>query len=58
MCVFFFPPFHKNPLLTHLTIGNFHRDEAAEFLQSYADILKPQDSMVVGLDSCGNPDKI
>ncbi|KJK81214.1 hypothetical protein H634G_03748 [Metarhizium anisopliae BRIP 53293] len=37
---------------------NFHRDEAAEFLQSYADILKPQDSMVVGLDSCGNPDKI
>ncbi|KAH0598911.1 hypothetical protein MHUMG1_03023 [Metarhizium humberi] len=40
------------------SIGNFHRDEAAEFLQSYADILKPQDSMVVGLDSCGNPDKI
>ncbi|KAK9441665.1 DUF323 domain protein [Metarhizium brunneum] len=40
------------------SIGNFHRNEAAEFLQSYADILKPQDSMVVGLDSCGNPDKI
>ncbi|KID75611.1 Ergothioneine biosynthesis protein 1 [Metarhizium brunneum] len=40
------------------SIGNFHRNEAAEFLQSYADILKPQDSMVVGLDSCGNPDRI
>ncbi|KAK2616840.1 Ergothioneine biosynthesis protein 1 [Conoideocrella luteorostrata] len=33
------------------SIGNFHRDEAAEFLQSYADVLKPDDSMIVGLDS-------
>ncbi|GAO19046.1 hypothetical protein UVI_02056430 [Ustilaginoidea virens] len=41
-----------------VVVGNFHRDEAAEFLQSYADILKPTDSMLVGLDSCGNPDKI
>ncbi|KAG8427315.1 Ergothioneine biosynthesis protein 1 [Metarhizium acridum] len=46
--------------IVHLgsSIGNFHRDEAAEFLQSYADILKPQDCMIVGLDSCQNPDKI
>ncbi|GAB0137565.1 hypothetical protein EsDP_00005825 [Epichloe bromicola] len=41
-----------------LHLGNFHRDEAAEFLQSYADILRPNDSMIVGLDSCGNPDMI
>ncbi|TWU75844.1 hypothetical protein ED733_005205 [Metarhizium rileyi] len=50
----------KPKCILHLgsSIGNFHRDEAAEFLQSYADILKPEDSMIVGLDSCGNPDKI
>ncbi|OAQ66057.1 hypothetical protein VFPPC_14279 [Pochonia chlamydosporia 170] len=50
----------KPKCILHLgsSIGNFHRDEAAEFLQSYADVLKPEDSLIVGLDSCGNPDKI
>lgn len=38
--------------------GNFNRDEAAEFLQSYADVLKPDDTIIVGLDSCGNPDMV
>ncbi|KAG6037530.1 Ergothioneine biosynthesis protein 1 [Claviceps citrina] len=50
----------RSKCILHLgsSIGNFQRDEAAEFLQSYADVLKPDDSMIVGLDSCGNPDKI
>ncbi|KAG5950565.1 Ergothioneine biosynthesis protein 1 [Claviceps sorghi] len=50
----------RTKCILHLgsSIGNFDRDEAAEFLQSYADVLKPDDSMVIGLDSCGSPDKI
>ncbi|KAG6003635.1 Ergothioneine biosynthesis protein 1 [Claviceps maximensis] len=51
---------NRTKCIIHLgsSIGNFDRDDAAKFLQSYADVLKPNDSMVIGLDSCGNPDMI
>ncbi|UNI16639.1 Ergothioneine biosynthesis protein 1 [Purpureocillium takamizusanense] len=41
------------------SIGNFSRDEGAEFLQDFADLLQSEnDCMIVGLDSCGDPDKV
>ncbi|KAL6813032.1 C-type lectin protein [Trichoderma sp. SZMC 28013] len=40
------------------SIGNFNRDEAADFLRSFAEILQPTDLMIVGVDSCQNPDKV
>ncbi|KAL5344885.1 hypothetical protein ACLOAV_010282 [Pseudogymnoascus australis] len=33
------------------SIGNFQRGEAAEFLKGWADILRPSDSMIIGLDA-------
>ncbi|OAQ87380.1 hypothetical protein VFPBJ_01420 [Purpureocillium lilacinum] len=41
------------------SIGNFNREDGAEFLQDFADLLQSEnDYMIVGLDSCGDPDKI
>ncbi|KAJ6444892.1 ADP-ribosylation factor family protein [Purpureocillium lavendulum] len=41
------------------SIGNFNREDGAEFLQDFADLLQAEsDYMIVGLDSCGDPDKI
>ncbi|KAH6605386.1 hypothetical protein Trco_007093 [Trichoderma cornu-damae] len=40
------------------SIGNFNRDEAADFLRSFAEVLQPTDLMIVGVDSCQNPDKV
>src|SRR5437667_3636835 len=43
------------------SIGNFTRDEAAEFLGGFANsVLQPGngDLMLVGLDACKNPDKV
>ncbi|KAI5459770.1 C-type lectin protein [Mariannaea sp. PMI_226] len=40
------------------SIGNFHRDEAAEFLGQFADLLQPSDTMLVGVDSCDDPAKV
>ncbi|KAL2681016.1 Ergothioneine biosynthesis protein 1 [[Neocosmospora] mangrovei] len=57
----------KHPSLTgrskcilHLgsSIGNFSRDEAAAFLGGFADVLRPSDSMIVGVDACNNPAKV
>jgi L-histidine Nalpha-methyltransferase / hercynylcysteine S-oxide synthase len=39
-------------------LGNFNREEAAEFLKSFAEGLQPADSMIIGVDSCQNPDKV
>ncbi|KAK5991381.1 Ergothioneine biosynthesis protein 1 [Cladobotryum mycophilum] len=39
------------------SIGNFHRDEAAEFLGSYAGVLQPTDLMILGVDSHAYNDK-
>ncbi|KAK0620319.1 C-type lectin protein [Immersiella caudata] len=40
------------------SIGNFDRDEAAEFLKSFADVLGQGDTMLIGLDACDNPAKV
>ncbi|PGH11748.1 hypothetical protein AJ80_07009 [Polytolypa hystricis UAMH7299] len=40
------------------SIGNFTRHEAAEFLNGFAKILGPSDSMLIGLDSCKDPKKV
>ncbi|CAJ0541597.1 Ff.00g081300.m01.CDS01 [Fusarium sp. VM40] len=57
----------KHPSLTsrskciiHLgsSIGNFTRDEGAEFLGGFAEVLRPTDSMIVAVDSCSNPAKV
>ncbi|KAG6013106.1 hypothetical protein E4U54_007077 [Claviceps lovelessii] len=50
----------RTKCIIHLgsSIGNLYRDEAAEFLKSYADVLKPDDSMIIGVDLCENPQKI
>lgn len=39
--------------------GNFHRDDAADFLQGFSQLLRPgRDFMLVGVDSCSDPDKV
>ncbi|KAM0236340.1 hypothetical protein ACHAPO_004972 [Fusarium lateritium] len=57
----------KHPSLTsrskciiHLgsSIGNFTRDEAADFLGGFAEVLTPSDSMIVAVDSCSNPARV
>ncbi|KAI0020583.1 C-type lectin protein [Xylariomycetidae sp. FL0641] len=40
------------------SIGNFHRDEAASFLRGFAEVLTPNDSFLIGVDSCTNPSKV
>jgi L-histidine Nalpha-methyltransferase / hercynylcysteine S-oxide synthase len=40
------------------SIGNFYRDDAADFLRGFADVLHPGDSILVGLDSCVDADKV
>lgn len=40
------------------SIGNFSRDEAARFLQSFGEILGPADLFLVGLDACQVPDRV
>lgn len=38
--------------------GNFHRDEASDFLKGFGSVLSPGDLMLVGLDSCSDPAKV
>ena len=40
------------------SVGNFSREEAAGFLQSFGDVLGPADSLLVGLDACQEPDRV
>jgi EasF-like predicted methyltransferase len=40
------------------SIGNFSREEAAAFLQSFARVLGPADLLLVGLDACQTPEKV
>ncbi|KAK4130067.1 hypothetical protein BT67DRAFT_452686 [Trichocladium antarcticum] len=37
------------------SVGNFGRDDAAAFLKTFADVLGPGDTMLIGLDACGDP---
>ncbi|OOF91620.1 hypothetical protein ASPCADRAFT_210972 [Aspergillus carbonarius ITEM 5010] len=40
------------------SIGNFDRLAAAKFLSQFSSLLGPSDLMVLGLDSCTDPDKV
>lgn len=40
------------------SIGNFHRDDAAKFLEGFGRIMGSGDCMFVGVDSCIRPDKV
>lgn len=40
------------------SIGNFDREEAAQFLKEYARTLRPNDLMLIGLDACQNKEKV
>ncbi|KAL8944346.1 MAG: hypothetical protein Q9216_000531 [Gyalolechia sp. 2 TL-2023] len=40
------------------SIGNFGRQDAASFLQGFANKLRKTDVVVVGLDACQNKDKV
>ena len=40
------------------SIGNLDRAEAAKFLQGFSDVLRDQDSMLIGIDACQDSDKV
>ena len=40
------------------SIGNFSRQEAAEFLKSFTPVIGEGDSMLIGVDACQNKDKV
>lgn len=40
------------------SLGNFTRTGAAEFLHSFAKVMKPSDFLIVGLDACKDPDRV
>ena len=40
------------------SIGNLKRDEAASFLKEFASILRPCDTMLIGVDGCQDAQKI
>ncbi|KAL8980529.1 MAG: hypothetical protein Q9205_004413 [Flavoplaca limonia] len=49
---------HKWILTLGSSIGNFGRQEAANFLESFANTLGSNDRMVVGLDACQDKQKV
>ncbi|SMQ54371.1 unnamed protein product [Zymoseptoria tritici ST99CH_3D7] len=40
------------------SIGNFNREEAVGFLAQFAGILQPNDTLIIGIDACQEPDKV
>ncbi|KAI1196192.1 DUF323 domain protein [Nemania serpens] len=50
----------KRKCVLHMgsSIGNFSPSDAASFLRGFTDVLRPQDSLLIGVDSCTNPSKI
>lgn len=40
------------------SIGNFSRSDAANFLHQFSQILRPQDSLLIGLDSCQDAQRV
>ena len=40
------------------SIGNFTRDEAADFLQGFANVLGPGDTILIGLDACLSRERV
>ena len=39
-------------------LGNFDRGDAAGFLKTFADVLGPGDTMLIGLDACADPARV
>ncbi|CAI6091320.1 unnamed protein product, partial [Clonostachys chloroleuca] len=52
------PKSHLSGKLTEMILGNFHRDDAAKFLEGFGRIMGSGDCMFVGVDSCIRPDKV
>lgn len=48
----------KTVLSLGSSIGNFTREESVGFIDQFAQILKPTDSFLIGLDGCQDPDKV
>jgi uncharacterized SAM-dependent methyltransferase len=52
----------SSPILTAQSdtplVGNFDRGDAAAFLKTFADVLGPGDTMLIGLDACDDPAKV
>ena len=40
------------------SIGNFNRTQAVEFLKGFSAIMRPEDTMLVGVDACQDEDKV
>ncbi|TLS31255.1 hypothetical protein PpBr36_02899 [Pyricularia pennisetigena] len=40
------------------SIGNFRHDEASDFLRGFSEVLRPGDSMIIGVDACSDPAKV
>lgn len=40
------------------SLGNFKRHEAAPFLAEFGHAMKPGDTMLIGIDSCKDPDRV
>jgi len=40
------------------SIGNFTRDEAVGFIAQFANVLKPTDSLLIGLDACQDSETV
>jgi uncharacterized SAM-dependent methyltransferase len=38
------------------SIGNFTREDAVGFVAQFADILQPDDMLIIGIDACQDPD--
>ncbi|GAW25536.1 putative DUF323 domain-containing protein [Rosellinia necatrix] len=49
---------HKCILHMGSSIGNFSPADAALFLQGFVDVLRPQDNMLIGVDSCTDPSRV
>lgn len=41
-----------------LCVGNFSRECGAKFLKGFSDVLRSEDSMLVGLDATSDPSKV
>lgn len=48
----------KNILSLGSSMGNFKRDEGGKFLKSFSDILRPGDTMIIGMDNCQDPERV
>lgn len=48
----------KTVLSLGSSIGNFERADAAAFLAGFADVLTPNDTMLLGLDACTDVEKV